>query len=289
MMVPLRRSLIVKEHAQPALPRGHRVRLGADRRREGRRPGAHRLPGRWASRSSTRSCRRSSSVIAETPALASRADQPVLPVGDAQRRDHARVPGRRLHHRPAHRRRAGGGRRARVAGADPAARRRWSPPDAIAAQLVKLGYLTGIGHRGRPGRLGSGDAHLRATPPPPSTAPTSARSARARWRRAASSRCSRRCPPSSPRSRRASRRCAQGGGRGRQKRTERDLPHHRRARRQRWRWCWSWPCCPSCPAPAIGSKLLLGRADRRVRLLLRHRRQPHRRASSARRRTRSRA
>ena len=46
MMIPLRRSLIVKEHAQPPLPRGHGVRVGADRRREGRRPGAHRLPGR---------------------------------------------------------------------------------------------------------------------------------------------------------------------------------------------------------------------------------------------------
>ena len=82
-----------------------------------------------------------------------------------------------------------------------------TPPDTIAAQLVKLGYLPSLAAAGGPGGW-----NPRRTPsptrPPPSTAPTSARSAPAPSPRAASSRCSRRCRPSSPRSGRASRRSA---------------------------------------------------------------------------------
>ena len=64
-----------------------------------------------------------------------------------------------------------------------------TPADTIAAQLVKLGYLGSLVDGRRPRRLEPGDARLRRHAPPPSTAPTSARSARARSPRAASSRC----------------------------------------------------------------------------------------------------
>ena len=70
MMIPLRRSLIVKEHAQPPLSRGDRLRVGADRRREGRQPRAHRLPGPGRRVRVRDPAARSFSVIAETPALA---------------------------------------------------------------------------------------------------------------------------------------------------------------------------------------------------------------------------
>ena len=41
---------------EPPLPRRDGVRVGADRRREGRQPGAHGVPSAWASRSCTRCC-----------------------------------------------------------------------------------------------------------------------------------------------------------------------------------------------------------------------------------------
>ncbi len=63
-----------------------------------------------------------------------------------------------------------------------------TPPDTIAAQLVKLGYLQSARRRRRPRRLEPRDARLRRHAPPPSTAPTSVRSARAPSPRAASSR-----------------------------------------------------------------------------------------------------
>ena len=63
-----------------------------------------------------------------------------------------------------------------------------TPPDTIAAQLVKLGYLGSLVDRRRPGRLEPCDARLRRHAPPPSTSPTSVRSARAPSPRAASSR-----------------------------------------------------------------------------------------------------
>ena len=150
MMIPLRRSLIVKEHAQPPLPRGHRVRVGADRRREGRQPGAHRLPWAWASRSCTRSCRRSCASSPRRRRSRSSRRTVFLPAavvsGDItpEYLGVGYIIGPRI---------AG----VLVAGGVLA----WlglipllavlTPPDAIAAQLVKLGYLASVGTPGGPG------------------------------------------------------------------------------------------------------------------------------------------
>ena len=51
-MVPIRRSLIVKEHGRPQVPRGHRLRAGADRGRAWRCAGARRCS--WPSGSAPR-------------------------------------------------------------------------------------------------------------------------------------------------------------------------------------------------------------------------------------------
>ena len=122
MMIPLRRSLIVKEHATLPYPEGTAcasVLIAGEKGGDLARTAYQGLGFAFVYALLQKVVR----FIAETPTLALRADQP-LPAGrGAERRHHARVPGRRLHHRPAHRRRAGGGRRARLAGAHPAARR----------------------------------------------------------------------------------------------------------------------------------------------------------------------
>ena len=120
MMIPLRRSLIVKEHANLPYPEGTAcasVLIAGEQGGNLARTAYQGLGVAFV----YAILQKVFHVIAETPALAFKQTNRYLPVGDRQRRHHARVPGRRLHHRPAHRRRAGGGRRARLAGADSAA------------------------------------------------------------------------------------------------------------------------------------------------------------------------
>ena len=120
MMIPLRRSLIVKEHATLPYPEGTAcasVLIAGERGGDLARTAFQGLGFAFVYALLQKVFR----FIAETPTLAIARDQPLPAGGDPERRHHARVPGRRLHHRPAHRRRAGGGRRARLAGAHPAA------------------------------------------------------------------------------------------------------------------------------------------------------------------------
>ena len=120
MMIPLRRSLIVKEHGTLPYPEGTAcasVLIAGERGGDLARTAFQGLGFAVVYAFLQKVFR----FVAETPTLALRADQPLPAGGGPQRRHHARVPGRRLHHRAADRRRAGGGRRARLAGAHPAA------------------------------------------------------------------------------------------------------------------------------------------------------------------------
>ena len=180
MMIPLRRSLIVKEHGNLPYPEGTACAEGAHRRRKGRRPGARSPSRAWASPSSTRCSRRSSRLIAETPALVTRRPSKIFPSATLNGEITPEYMGVGYIVGP---RIAG----VLVAGGVLA----WLglipllaslvPPDAIASQLVKLGYLP---TSPASGAMGSA-AHNFATPSSRSTARTSGRSAPARWRRAA--------------------------------------------------------------------------------------------------------
>ena len=114
MMIPLRRSLIVKEHATlpyPRAPPAPRCSSPARRAASSPAPPIAGLGFAFVYAILQKVFR----VIAETPTLAIRSRPRCFPPATVERRDHARVPGRRLHHRPAHRRRARRGRRARLA------------------------------------------------------------------------------------------------------------------------------------------------------------------------------
>ncbi len=120
MMVPLRRALIVKEHGVLPYPGRHRVRRRAGRRRARRQA---RRDGLQRARRSAR-CGKSLSWIfnlfrTEIGYSTPRTSQ--FPERDAERRHLARVPGRRLRHRTAHRGDDVRRRRAVVAGAAAAA------------------------------------------------------------------------------------------------------------------------------------------------------------------------
>ena len=120
MMVPLRRALIVKEHGVLPYPEGTAC---ADVLVAGERGG--KLAGDWCSAASAsarsgRRCRGSFNLFRTEIGYSMPRDQPV-PERDAQRRHLARVHGRRLRHRPAHRRHDVRRRRAVVAGAAAAA------------------------------------------------------------------------------------------------------------------------------------------------------------------------
>ncbi len=141
-----------------AVPGGRRLRLGAHRRREGRRLRQDRLPGRRHRGRPTPSCRRSSTSSPRRRPGSRAQTNKWLPERHRERRDHPRVPGRRLHHRPA---------------ASPAC---WSPAACspgsassrssasscpgrhgrAAVQLVKVGHRNPAGFG-----LGSGHPHLR--------------------------------------------------------------------------------------------------------------------------------
>ena len=180
MMIPLRRSLIVKEHDELKYPEGAACAVGAHRRREGRRLRQDRLPGR-RHRGGLRHPPEGLPRHRRDPGLGHLPHQQVAAQRHRERRDHPGVHGRRLHHRPEDRRRAGGRRRARLARPHPAARlpgagrHRSSPSSSRWATT-------------RPASAGTRPPTPSATPPTPSTAPTSARSAPARWPPAASSR-----------------------------------------------------------------------------------------------------
>ena len=150
MMIPLRRSLIVKEHGNLPYPEGTAcasVLIAGEKGGDLARP-----PSRaWASRSSTRSCSRSSSVIAETPALVVAADQQV---SSRPPRSTARSP-------PSTWASATSSGRASPACWWRAAcwpgwgssrcSPRWCRRTRSPAQLVKLGYLASVSTPGGPG------------------------------------------------------------------------------------------------------------------------------------------
>ena len=184
MMIPLRRSLIVKEHGNLPYPEGTACASVLIAGEKGGTWRARRTWA-WASRAVYAMLQRILHVIAEMPTLALKATQPLSAGGDRQRRDHARVPRRRLHHRPAHRRDPRRRRRARVAGADPAAR----GADAARRDRGPAGQARLPRRPARQRRrLGSGDAHCSRTLRRRLPRATSARSAPARSPRAASSR-----------------------------------------------------------------------------------------------------
>ena len=124
MMVPLRRALIVKEHGVLPYPEGTAC---ADVLVAGERGGALAktvfqglgIGALWKALSW---------IVQIFPTGDRPLDQPHqhLPERDAERRHLARVHGRRLRHRPAHRRRDVRRRRAVVAGAAAAAHRSWA-------------------------------------------------------------------------------------------------------------------------------------------------------------------
>ena len=118
-MVPLRRALIVKEHGNLPYPKGTAC---ADVLIAGERGGelAERVfAGVWHRHRLQAFVNKLLGLWKDVPRLSPRAPS-AISERDAQRRDHARVPRRRLHHRPEHRRRDVLGRRALVAGAHPA-------------------------------------------------------------------------------------------------------------------------------------------------------------------------
>ena len=110
-MVPLRRSLIVKEHGNLPYPEGTAC---ADVLIVGEKGGnmAKRVFAGVTPPSSTSCSTRSSACGRRRVAFATGAEGEA-PERHVSTRDHARVPRRRLHHRPAHRRRDGLRRRAR--------------------------------------------------------------------------------------------------------------------------------------------------------------------------------
>ena len=150
MMIPLRRVADRQGARDAALSRGDGVRVGADRRRARRQPGANRVPRAWASRSSTRSCRRSSTSSPRrrrwrsSRRTASCRRRPSAarsrPSTWASATSSVRA-SRACWSRAACSRGSGSSRSSRCS----------TPPDAIAAQLVKLGYLAGVGTAGGPG------------------------------------------------------------------------------------------------------------------------------------------
>ena len=143
MMMPLRRSLIVKEHGNLPYPEGTAcasVLIAGEKGGALARTAFQGLGFAFA----YALLQRIVHFIAETPTLALEADQPLPAVGDAERRHHAGVPRRRLHHRPQDRRRAGRGRRAGLARADPAAR----VPDAARRRRRAAGEARLPGQRG---------------------------------------------------------------------------------------------------------------------------------------------
>ena len=147
MMVPLRRSLIVKEHGNLPYPEGTACASVLIAGEKGGDAGEDRLPGRGLRRSSTRCSRRSSKLIAEAPALVSTQTNKYFPSATLNGEITPEYLGVGYIIGP---RIAG----VLVAGGVLA----WLglipllaslvPPDTIAAQLVKLGYLTDLASAG---------------------------------------------------------------------------------------------------------------------------------------------
>ena len=125
MMIPLRRALIVKEHANLPYPEGTACAQVLIAGEKGGRDGRHRLQGSGV-RGGVRAPPAGLQGHRRHSGLRDSRDQPRLPGGDGQRQHHPRVPRRGLHHRPAHRRRAGRGRRARPGSVSSRSSPRWS-------------------------------------------------------------------------------------------------------------------------------------------------------------------
>ena len=106
---------------QPALPRGHRVRVGADRRREGRQAGAHRVPRAGRRVRLRASCRRSCTSSPRRRRSRSSQTNRYLPAAIVSGEITPEYLGVGYIIGPRIAGRAGRGRRARLAGADPAA------------------------------------------------------------------------------------------------------------------------------------------------------------------------
>ena len=98
MMVPLRRSLIVKEHKNLPYPEGTAcasVLIAGEKGGELARIAYQGLGFAFVYAILQKVIK----LIAETPGLGIEPDQQVLPLGHRQRRRHPRIHGRRLHHR----------------------------------------------------------------------------------------------------------------------------------------------------------------------------------------------
>ena len=255
MMIPLRRSLIVKEHATLPYPEGTAcasVLIAGEKGGDLARTAYQGLGFAVRLRAAAEDLplhRRDADAGAQ-------ADQPLPAVGGPERRDHARVPGRRLHHRPADRRRAGGGRRARLAGAHPAAVGADAARRASPRSWSSSGYLASLSTPGGPGgwdpathafantaaaiyrayvrQIGAGAVAAGGFITLIKTLPTIVSSFRRAWPSLRAAAAARPTP-----------------------RTERDLPITV-VLVGCGAWCWSWRCCRSCPGPGVGSKLLLG-------------------------------
>ncbi len=159
MMIPLRRSLIVKEHARLPYPEGTAcasVLIAGEKGGDLARTAYQGLGVAFLYAMLQKVIR----LVAETPSARHPRHQPLSAGGRLQRRHHPRVPGRRLHHRPADRRRAGGRRRAGLAGADPASDRGGAARrHRGAAGQARLPAEPGHGRR--TGRMEPGHACLR--------------------------------------------------------------------------------------------------------------------------------
>ena len=215
MMVPLRRALIVKEHGVLPYPEGTAC---ADVLVAGERGG--KLAAHWCSPglgigALWKSLSWIFRPVPDRGRLHHAADEPV-PERHAERRHLARVHGRRLRHRAAHRRDDVRRRRAVVAGAAAAAvdpRRRH--PDAVPADPSELREQPGH----RPAVPDLGDER-----PARSGAPTSATSAPAPCSPPASSRWRRTIPTIVASARDSLKDFGARGRRRAQLRTERDMP-----------------------------------------------------------------
>ena len=102
MMIPLRRSLIVKEHGQLLYPEGTACASVLIAGEKGGELREDRLPGRRL-RARLRDPPEGLPRHRRDAGLGHPADEQVAPERHRERRDHPRVPGRRLHHRAAHR------------------------------------------------------------------------------------------------------------------------------------------------------------------------------------------